>query len=149
MTESVDFVKLTTDPLDLQEIVDLVKDNGAGAISTFSGTTRNTFNGKTVVQLDYEAYTPMAIKLLSSLIVTARSQWLITKAAIYHRLGTVPVGETSVIVAVSTVHREESFRAVEFLVNELKASVPIWKKEIYSDGSVWKENAESKRCCRS
>ncbi|CAG8532159.1 3578_t:CDS:2 [Diversispora eburnea] len=132
MTEpKKDFVKLTTDVLVLQEIVDLVKDNGAGAITTFN---------KTVIKLDYESYIPMAEKVLLTSISETRSKWDLIKVAVYHRLGTVPVGENSVIIAISSVHREESLKAVEWLINQLKEKAPIWKKEIYSDGSVWKEN---------
>ncbi|GBB94556.1 hypothetical protein RclHR1_02380015 [Rhizophagus clarus] len=140
-----DFVKLTSENLILQDIVNLVKDDGAGAISTFNGTTRNIFKGKTVIQLEYESYTPMAEKVLFNLIYEARTKWKLTKVAIYHRTGIVPVGETSVIIAVSSVHRQESLHAVEWLIDQLKEKAPIWKKEVYNDGSVWKENAESRR----
>ncbi|CAH1758665.1 10595_t:CDS:2 [Entrophospora sp. SA101] len=134
------FVKITPEPLILQDIVDLVKDDSAGAITTFSGTTRNTFKDKIVVQLDYEAYIPMAEKILLSMIDESRSKWNLIKVAIYHRVNTVPVGETSVIIAVSSAHRHESIHAVEWLIDQLKDKAPIWKKEIYNDGSVWKDN---------
>ncbi|CAG8449686.1 14261_t:CDS:2 [Acaulospora colombiana] len=134
-----DFVKLTFEDLDLQSIVDLVKDNSAGAVSIFSGTTH-----KTVIKLDYEAYVPMAEKVLLSIIFEARTKWELKKVAVYHRLGTVPVGDTSVIIAVSSVHRRESLHAIEWIIDQLKEKAPIWKKEIYSDGSVWKENREDK-----
>ncbi|CAJ0913997.1 4224_t:CDS:2 [Entrophospora sp. SA101] len=124
------FVKITPEPLILQDIVDLVKDDSAGAITTFSGTTH-----KIVVQLDYEAYIPMAEKILLSMIDESRSKWNLIKVAIYHRVNTVPVGETSVIIAVSSAHRHESIHAVEWLIDQLKDKAPIWKKEIYNDGS--------------
>ncbi|CAG8763340.1 32605_t:CDS:2 [Racocetra persica] len=133
-----DFIKLTSDSLILQDIVDLVKDDQAGAISTFCD--------KTVVRLEYESYIPMAEKEISSIIIDVRNKWQLMKVAVYHRLGIVPVGETSVIVAVSSVHRNESLKAVEWLINTLKEKVPIWKKEIYNDGSSWKENTKNK-CC--
>ncbi|KAF0434228.1 Molybdopterin biosynthesis MoaE [Gigaspora margarita] len=136
-----DFIKLTSDPLVLQDIVDLVKDDQAGAISTFCGTTH-----KTVVRLEYESYIPMAEKEISSIITDVRTKWQLMKVAVYHRLGIVPVGETSVIIAVSSVHRHESLKAAEWLIDTLKEKVPIWKKEIYNDGSSWKENTKSK-CC--
>ncbi|CAI2165599.1 1725_t:CDS:2 [Funneliformis geosporum] len=142
-----DFVKLTSEPLILQDIVDLVKDDGAGAISTFNGTTRNTFEGKSVIRLEYESYVPMAEKVLLNIISEARTKWNLIKTAIFHRTGIVPVGETSVIVAVSSAHRKESLHAVEWLIDHLKEKAPIWKKEVYSDGSVWKENAENRRKC--
>ncbi|KAG9285779.1 hypothetical protein G9A89_013204 [Geosiphon pyriformis] len=138
----IDIVKLSNDSLDLQKIVNMVKDDGAGAISTFSGTTRNIFKDKEVVQLEYECYIPMAEKVLCKLITEARNRWDLTKVAIFHRLGTVPVGETSVLIAVSSVHRQESLHAVQWLIDKLKTKAPIWKKEVYSDGSVWKENRD-------
>nr|CAG8562430.1 12688_t:CDS:2 [Entrophospora candida] len=119
------FVKITPEPLILQDIVDLVKDDSAGAITTFSGTT---------------PYIPMAEKILLSMIDESRSKWNLIKVAIYHRVNTVPVGETSVIIAVSSTHRHESIHAVEWLIDQLKDKAPIWKKEIYDDGSVWKDN---------
>ena len=93
---------------------------------------------KTVIQLEYESYIPMAEKVLSNIIYEARTKWALTKVAIYHRIGTVPVGETSVIIAASSIHRKESLHAVEWLINRLKEKAPIWKKEVYSDGSIWK-----------
>ncbi|KAI8068678.1 Molybdopterin biosynthesis MoaE [Gongronella butleri] len=122
----------------LDEISKQVQDDAAGAISTFSGTTRNSFQGKTVVQLDYQAYEPMARKVLGELVAEARAKWALMHVAIYHRTGTVPVGETSVVIACSSAHRDASMHATEYLIDELKARCPIWKKEVYEDGSVWK-----------
>lgn len=94
--------------------------------------------------LSYEAYEPLALKSLWSIIERARSQWSLVKVAIAHRLGKVDVGEASVIIAVSSVHRREGLAAVEFIIDTLKDETAIWKKEIYEDGSsTWKEN-----CCQ-
>jgi len=135
-------VEITPNPLpSLEHILDLVKDDGAGAISTFSGTTRDTFNGKRVLRLEYTAYGPMAFKFLDELIAKAREQWSLRHVAVYHRTGIVPVGKASVVVAVSSVHRREAMRATEYLIDELKLRCPIWKKEVYEDGSAWKENS--------
>ena len=82
----------------------------------------------------------MAIKCLKSLCSSARSSWDLHSIVVAHRLGTVPVGETSVFVAVSAVHRDAALEACRFLIDELKATVPIWKKEVYTNGEVWKEN---------
>ncbi|OZJ04879.1 hypothetical protein BZG36_02524 [Bifiguratus adelaidae] len=130
----VDFMVTSLPSLD--ECVNLVADHSAGAITTFSGTTRDTFQGKEVLKLEYEAYYPMATKVLNALISTARSQWSLKHVLIYHRTGIVPVGESSVIIAVSSAHRREGLRAVEFLIDELKDKCPIWKKEVYTDGSI-------------
>lgn len=86
----------------------------------------------------------MAEKLMLESIAEARSKWNLVKVAVYHRLGIVPVGECSIIIAISSEHRQDSLHAVEWLINQLKEKAPIWKKEIYSDGSVWKENKESR-----
>jgi len=128
--------------VDVVKYIDYVSAPQAGAIATFSGTTRDMFEGKTVLELRYEAYVPMATRCLSSICTTARSTWDIHKIAVAHRLGPVPVGETSVLIAVSSVHRADGLDACKFLIDELKASVPIWKKEVYTNGEIWKENSE-------
>ncbi|KAI8332247.1 molybdopterin synthase catalytic subunit-like protein [Chlamydoabsidia padenii] len=122
----------------LDTITQQVQDDSAGAISTFSGTTRDSFQGKRVLQLEYQAYEGMAIKVLETIIQEARQQWQIDHIAIYHRTGIVPVGQTSVVVATSSAHRTEAIHATGYLIDELKARCPIWKKEVYEDGSVWK-----------
>ncbi|XP_073010090.1 molybdopterin synthase catalytic subunit [Typha latifolia] len=132
----------STSPLDLARYVNHVRDPGAGAISTFEGTTRGTFNGKRVVELRYEAYVPMALRRLRGICAEARAAWDLRRLAVAHRLGTVPVGEASVFVAASAVHRADALEACRFVIDEIKASVPIWKKEVYDNGEVWKENAE-------
>lgn len=86
----------------------------------------------------------MASKFLGELITEARGRWSLRHVAVYHRTGTVPVGMASVVVAVSSVHRREAMRATEYLIDELKRRCPIWKKEVYEDGSMWKQNSE---CC--
>lgn len=145
MAEGVngDVVEIVEDPIDMAKYVDKVRDAGAGAISTFLGTTRDTFEEKKVVELRYEAYTAMALEQLRRICNSARAKWELTRIAIVHRIGVVGIGEASVLVAVSSVHRKESLHACEFLIDELKASVPIWKKEVYQDsGAAWKQNPE-------
>ncbi|KAK4780452.1 hypothetical protein SAY87_016558 [Trapa incisa] len=128
--------------IDVVKYMNFVGSPQAGAVATFSGTTRDTFEGKTVLELRYEAYVPMAIKQMKTICESARSSWDLISIAVAHRLGPVPVGEISVFVAVSSVHRADSLEACRFLIDELKASVPIWKKEVYTNGEVWKENSE-------
>lgn len=129
-------------PIDLAKYINYVGSPQSGAIATFSGTTRDTFDGKTVVELRYEAYVPMAIRCIKSICSSARSPWNINSIAVAHRLGPVPVGETSVFIAISAVHRADALDACKFVIDEIKASVPIWKKEVYDNGEVWKENSE-------
>jgi len=137
-----DFLKITEERLDIQEIVNMVGADEAGAISSFIGTTRNNFSGKKVIKLEYEAYIPMAEKEMKSLCEKIRSRYQVLKIAIFHRIGVVPIREASVIIAISSDHRKEGLDAVHFAIDELKATVPIWKKEIYEDGQIWKQNTE-------
>ncbi|XP_050373055.1 molybdopterin synthase catalytic subunit [Argentina anserina] len=128
--------------IDIAKYINYVSAPEAGAIATFSGTTRDTFDGKTVVELRYEAYVPMAIRCMKSICSLARASWNLVSIAVAHQLGPVPVGKTSVFIAVSSVHRVDSLDACKFIIDEIKASVPIWKKEVYANGEVWKENSE-------
>lgn len=138
-----DFVSIS-DKIDVLGTVNMVRDDSAGAVSTFMGTTRDNFEGKKVISLEYEAYTDMALLELKSLCCKIREQWQVCKIAIVHIVGSCPIGEISVLIAISSAHRKESLAAVDFAINELKKSVPIWKKEIYEkDEAVWKKNAEA------
>ncbi|GLJ48208.1 hypothetical protein SUGI_1018030 [Cryptomeria japonica] len=138
-----DFVEIVDEaPLDITKYTNLVRSPAAGAIATFMGTTRDTFEDKEVVELRYEAYVPMAHRQLRAICTEARNRWELMRVAVAHRLGVVPVGEESVFVAVSSVHRRDALEACEYVIDEIKASVPIWKKEIYTNGEVWKENSE-------
>eukprot|EP00466_Bigelowiella_natans_P005544 jgi/Bigna1/142995/aug1.74_g17703 len=116
-------------------------DECCGAIATFVGTTRNTFQGKTVTQLSYEAYAPMALKQMKKICLEMRNTWTeMRKIVILHRLGVCPVGQASVMIAASSPHRKEALNAVHWAIDQLKKTVPIWKKEHYTDGSSWKQN---------
>ena len=143
-----DFIKIiASTPLDVVAILDSISDPSTGAISLFVGTTRDEFEGKKVIRLDYEAYIPMAEKKIKQLCDNIRSKWpgKIHHIAIHHRLGRVEPTEASVIIAITSAHRKESLDAVQYAIDTLKATVPIWKKEIYgNDDSVpkWKENKE-------
>mmetsp|Transcript_8791 Transcript_8791/g.23045 ORF Transcript_8791/g.23045 Transcript_8791/m.23045 type:complete len:159 (-) Transcript_8791:627-1103(-) len=139
-------VFITHEPLDAHAVVDSVYDSKAGAVSSFIGTTRDTFHGKRVVELSYDAYEPMALQELRKVGEQCGARWpSVLRVAMHHRLGTVSVKEASVVIAVSSPHRADAIAACAFAIDELKARVPIWKREIYEDGSEWKQNAES--CC--
>uniref|UniRef100_A0A1I7YTR2 Molybdopterin synthase catalytic subunit n=1 Tax=Steinernema glaseri TaxID=37863 RepID=A0A1I7YTR2_9BILA len=149
-----DLVRIQAAPLSSEEAVAFVSSSSCGATSVFIGTTRNSFHGKRVVKLEYECYEPMAYRELHSLCAKMRERFgSIERMAVFHRIGEVPVGEASVVIAASSAHRKEAIAAVEAAIDELKRSVPIWKKEIYGDGSCsWKENPESRSdanggCC--
>jgi molybdopterin synthase catalytic subunit len=129
--------RLTDKAIDLQELVNFVSDPEAGAIATFIGTTRNNNEGRKVIALDYDGYREMAEKELARIGDQARAQWPICFMAIVHRLGPVQIGDASVIIAVSSAHREAAFAACRFAIEEIKKTVPIWKKEVYEGGEVW------------
>ncbi|MGZ8478531.1 MAG: molybdenum cofactor biosynthesis protein MoaE [Candidatus Binatia bacterium] len=129
--------RVTDKPINLQELVDFVTDPEAGAIATFIGTTRNNNEGRNVIALDYEAYPEMAEKELARIGAEAAQNWQIRRIAIVHRLGPVQLGEASVIIAVSSAHREAAFAASRFAIEEIKKTVPIWKKEVFEGGEVW------------
>jgi molybdopterin synthase catalytic subunit len=129
--------RVTKGPLDLQELVRFVTDPEAGAIATFIGTTRNHNEGRTVIALDYDGYVQMAEKELARIGEEAKTRWPICRIAIVHRLGPVQITEASVVIAVSSGHRDAAFAACRFAIEEIKRTVPIWKKEVFEGGEVW------------
>jgi molybdopterin synthase catalytic subunit len=133
-------VQLVGTPLDAAALERAVADPGCGCTILFVGTTRDTFEGRRVVRLEYEAYAAMAVPVLRELADEAASRWTGVRVALAHRIGVVPVGEASVVIAVAAPHREAGYEASRFLIDALKARAPIWKKEIYDDGSAWKAN---------
>jgi molybdopterin synthase catalytic subunit len=136
-------ISLNQSVLDEDLVRAAVSRPGAGAILVFHGVTRDNFAGRRVTRLEYEAYTDMALAQMRSIVAQAEAKWPGVRVAISHRTGVVPVGEASVLIAVSAPHRGECYKASRFCIDTLKARVPIWKKEHYEDGSAWKANAES------
>jgi molybdopterin synthase catalytic subunit len=129
--------RVTNQPIDLSELVRYVADAEAGAIVPFIGTTRNNNEGRKVIALDYDGYPEMAEKELARIGAEAKNKWPICKMAIVHRLGPVQIGEASVIIVVSSAHRDAAFAASRFAIEEIKKTVPIWKKEMFEGGEVW------------
>lgn len=109
----------------------------AGAVNAFIGTVRNQTGGKKVVKLEYEAYEPMVKLEIEKIIRQANNQWTLKGWAISHRVGTLLPGDVAVVVAVATAHRKDCFTACQFIIDSLKQTVPIWKKEYFEDGSHW------------
>ena len=134
------YAEVTPAPLSLQALADWVAHPSAGAVATFTGATRDSFLGRATARLEYEAYVPMAAAKLRALCAAAAERWDLVKIAAAHRTGVVAVGEASVVVAASSAHRAEALAAVAWAVDELKATVPVWKKEIFEGGEVWQEN---------
>ena len=129
--------RVTNQAIDLNELVRYVADAEAGAIVPFIGTTRNNNEGRKVLALDYDGYPEMAEKELARIGAEAKNKWPICKMAIVHRLGPVQIGEASVIIVVSSAHRDAAFAASRFAIEEIKKTVPIWKKEVFEGGEVW------------
>ena len=128
---------ITEDVLDPRRVEALVTDESSGALVTFAGTVRDNARGKSVTALDYEAYPPAAEKMLEQIGDEIFERWGIRTVAIAHRYGLLQVGETSVIIAVSSAHREVAFEACRYAIERIKVLVPIWKREVYEDGAVW------------
>ncbi|KAL3041105.1 hypothetical protein OYC64_019330 [Pagothenia borchgrevinki] len=140
-----DVLKLCHDWLSVQEVVDAVSSASCGATSLFIGTTReDVLNGRKVIGLEYEAYEPMAQSEFRKLCDVIRERWpSVTHVCVHHRLGWVKVGEASVVMAISSPHRHDGQQAMQQAVEQLKARLPVWKKEVYdSQEASWKENAE-------
>ncbi|KAI0651933.1 molybdenum cofactor synthesis 2 [Trametes meyenii] len=153
---------LTYEPLDTQAIIRSVADDGAGATAVFIGTTRNSFKGRAVTRLDYQAYSKMAIKTMADILRDTHATYTrsdhhtasaasdarassLLRSAVHHRLGTVPVGEPSIVIAVSSPHRKEAIMACELILEEVKMKAQIWKREFYEgereEEAEWKANA--------
>ena len=135
--------RICEEEIDRRACEEAVSHSGAGAILCFAGTTRGTFEGRAVERLEYEAYEPMALGEMRAIGCELKERWPGAMVAIVHRVGVVEVGETSVFIAVSAPHRVAAYEASRFAIDAVKARVPIWKKELYADGSSWKANAES------
>ena len=132
-----DMIVITYEELHPDQFTSLVRRETSGAVVTFLGTTRDTFEGKRVVRLEYEAYEEMAYRKLEEIRQQLKTEFGAEEVAIGHRIGVVDIGEISLVVAVASPHRSEAFHACHEAVNRLKHSVPIWKKEFYEGGEHW------------
>lgn len=129
---------ITHEPLSVEDVTAKVNSRDHGATLAFVGTTREYTLGQRTVLLEYEAYVPMALRTLAQIGDEIQERWPGADCAISHRLGRVNVGETSVIIAVSTPHRNDCYDASRYAIERLKQIVPIWKKEVWEDGTEWK-----------
>jgi molybdopterin synthase catalytic subunit/molybdopterin converting factor small subunit len=128
---------LSEEPLSLDAVVAEVASDDAGAIATFTGTTRVRSRGRTVTHLEYEAYPGMAERVMADLAATLKHKYDLCEVAIHHRVGHVGIGETSVVIAVSAPHRADALAACKEAIDTLKETVPLWKKEVYEGGEEW------------
>lgn len=129
-------IELTRDPIDTEALIRRVQCPAAGAVVLFLGTVREFTGGRRTVALEYEAYETMALAKLAELEQQAVQRWNLAATAIVHRLGRLELGETSVAVAVSAGHRRPAFEAGQWLIDTLKEIVPIWKRELWADGTT-------------
>jgi molybdopterin synthase catalytic subunit len=125
------------DNIDLAEAYQYLQSPASGAIDLFVGTVRNHSHGKEVVKLVFEAYETMALKEMHKIAVAAQEKWILDKVVMIHAVGEKLPGEAVVITGASSVHRKAAFEACQFLIDELKKTVPIWKHEFFKDNSVW------------
>lgn len=130
-------IALTREPIDAGKLVGSAKEGADGAVVVFDGIVRNNTRGRQTVHLDYEAYEDMALKKMNELADQARERFGVRHVTIVHRLGRLVVGETSVLTVVASAHRGQAYEASRWLIDTLKKTVPIWKKETFVDGAVW------------
>ncbi|WP_299581554.1 molybdenum cofactor biosynthesis protein MoaE [Mucilaginibacter sp.] len=130
-------IEIFSSPLNIQSAIDWVMSPESGGIDVFIGTVRNATKGKRVIKLEFEAYEPMAIAEMEKIAKQAFEKWPVQKVLIHHRTGVLEVGEVPVVIAVSAAHRAAAFDACRYIIDTLKQTVPIWKKEIFEDGEVW------------
>ena len=132
-------IQITQDKLDRDMLIDAVSHPSMGGIVVFEGVVRDHARNKSIRYLQYEVYIEMAIPQIHSIIAQAQQQWGVERIAIAHRTGRLEIGETSVIIVVASPHRAEAFEACRYLIDTLKQTVPIWKKEVATDGEAWVE----------
>ncbi|MBK9528430.1 MAG: molybdenum cofactor biosynthesis protein MoaE [Acidobacteria bacterium] len=141
----MDFFELTTDPIDITNVTRRVVPPECGATVTLDGYARRFTKDKATgeiretLYLEYEAYEAMALKEMETLVERVKGEFEISNVGIVHRTGKLDIGETSVVISVAAPHRKAAFAACEWLIRELKRTVPIWKKEVYADGEHWVE----------
>jgi molybdopterin synthase catalytic subunit len=129
--------KIVDGPIDVAALAAEVVTDYDGAVCTFQGVARRFSRGREVVHLEYEAYPAMAERKMAEIADEARAKFGVERIAIRHRTGVLPIGEASVAIAVASPHRREAFAACQYAIDRLKQTVPIWKKEVWSDGEQW------------
>ncbi|MBI1885634.1 MAG: molybdenum cofactor biosynthesis protein MoaE [Chloroflexi bacterium] len=131
--------EITREPLDPQRLTQEVRRDESGAVAVFLGVVRDNSRGRRVLHLEYDAYPELAERVMERVAAEAKERWPVTDVAIQHRVGRLEIGETSLVVAVSSPHRKEAFEACHWLVDRFKDVVPIWKKEVGEGGEEWIE----------
>lgn len=134
-------LRLEQTPISVDAVLAAVRSPSAGGIALFLGTVRDHNLGRSVTGLDYHAYDEMAMSEIRKIEQRARASYQIEKLAMVHRVGSLAVGEIAVAVAVSSAHRDQAFEACRFVIDTLKATVPLWKKEHFDGGEAWIEGS--------
>jgi molybdopterin synthase catalytic subunit len=134
---SIIYAKIIRESIDTQQVLASLKRGEDGAVVVFEGVVRNQTRGRKTLYLDYEAYEEMALQQMEAMAGQSLKQFQIRDVALVHRLGRLEIGETSVLVVVTSAHRAAAFDACRWLIDTLKRTVPIWKKEYFEDGAVW------------
>ncbi len=129
--------EISEQPLSLEPLLSSVKRSSSGAVATFLGVVREQTRGRKVRHLEYEAYPEMAIPKMREIANEIRRKWEVDEIAMVHRIGCLQIGEASVAIAVSAPHRREALAACAYAIDRLKEIVPIWKKEVWTDGEEW------------
>lgn len=132
-------ILITREPLDRDVLIASVGDPGVGGIVIFEGVVRDNARGKQVRYLEYDVYPEMAIAQIRAIVTEAEQRWGIERVAVAHRVGRLEIGEASVIIVVASPHRSEAFDACRYIIDTLKTTVPIWKKEVATNGEEWVE----------
>lgn len=132
-------IQLTREPLDRNALVEAVTHASVGGIVIFEGVVRDNARGKQVRYLEYDAYIEMAKEQIRAIVAEAEQRWGVEHVAVAHRFGRLEIGEASVIIVVAAPHRAEAFEACRYIIDTLKTTVPIWKKEVATDGEEWVE----------
>lgn len=130
-------IEITDEPINAGEIVPAIKAGSDGAVCVFDGIVRDNTRGRKTLYLDYEAYREMALEQMRKLAAEAVEKFGVRDVRITHRLGRLQIGETSVLIVIASAHRGAAFDACRWLIDTLKRTVPIWKKETFADGVVW------------
>ena len=141
LAEAPSLCRITTDPIDTDELIRAVQTPADGAVCVFYGVVREDSRNKKVRFLEYDAYPEMAEKKMRMILEEVKVKWPEQRAAIVHRIGTLGIGEASVVIAVGSPHRGESFEACRYVIDRVKEEVPIWKKEVFTDGEEWVEGS--------
>jgi len=130
-------ITITTDPIDVAAALQHLQSEQAGALDLFLGVVRDNTQDRPVDRLEYEAYDRMAISEMQKIADWAHEQWPILRYTIIHRKGVLVTGEIAVLIGVATAHRADAFDACRYMIDTIKQTVPIWKKEVFTDGEVW------------